>query len=264
MAKTKHGAKLWLIWPDTHFPEQDDEAVACAMKALTILKPHKTILLGDILDCGVFSAHTKRNIPDSLAYDFQEMELIPCNKLVDAIQKNTIEHTYMLEGNHEARVETWAVNNGRTAASIHTMLSPQKNISKGRKNFTWVPYSVPTGDRMGYVEIAKDLVAVHGWSHAKHAAAKHLDLSRSRSILHGHTHRAQMMCGRDPWTGHEIKAFSPGCLSKLAPLYMHGGTPTDWVHGIAIIYVGQNSWTEYIINIRKGYCVLPDGREVKI
>lgn len=260
----KPGSVTWFIFPDTHIPEHDEAALACAMKAHAFIKPDFSLHLGDLMDCGMFSQHSKRTIPESLAYDFKEQEVDPTNAFWDKVQKNTKRHSYYLLGNHEERVERWAAGQGQTALSVYSILSPVSTIAKGRKNFTMIPYSVPTGDRMGYVEIVKDeLVAVHGWSFAKNAAQIHLARSRSRSIVYGHTHRMQMEGGRDTWDGTPVKAFSPGCLSKLQPLYAVGGAPTDWVHGFAIVYVGKHSWTEYIVQIYNGKCVLPDGTEIK-
>lgn len=257
-------AKLWFIFPDIHFPEHDKKALKCALKAHEILKPTYSLFLGDVMDCGLFSTHAKKTIPESLGYDFLKKEVEPTNKLLDQVQDQTHKHTYFLCGNHEERIQRWSANNGSVAMSLFNMLDPCRVLSESRKNFTMIPYNIPTGDRMGFVQIAPNLVAVHGWSFAKNAARIHLDRSRSQSIIFGHTHRAQMECGRDPWTGKLIKAFSPGCLSKLQPLYAVGGSPTDWSHGFAIVYVGRNSWTEYIVNIVNGYCVLPDGQEVKV
>lgn len=255
--------KIWFVIPDCHIPEEDKDAMACMMKAHSLIKPDYTIQLGDLLDCAMFSMHPKRSISESLAYDFKTMELDPANLFWDQLQKDTRIHSYYLLGNHSDRIERWASTAGQTAQSIFSMLSPVNTIAKGRKNFTVVPYQVPTGDRMGYVQIAPDLVAVHGWSFARNAAQVHLQKSRSKSVVYGHTHRAEMIASRDPWTGTPIKAFSPGCLSKLQPLYAHGGSPTDWSHGFCIIYVGQKSWTDYIIQIFNGGCVLPDGREIR-
>lgn len=259
----KKTSKLWFVWPDTHFPEQDDEAVECAYRAHEILKPDNTILLGDMMDCEIFSTFTRRKMPDTVGYDFQEKEVDPLNALLDDLQHNTKQHTFFLEGNHEERIERWAANNGQVAQALFGVINPNKLIATGRRNFTMIPYTVPTGDRKGYVNIAKDLVAVHGWSWAKNAAQIHLDASRTKSVVFGHTHRHQVASSRDPWTGKPIKAFSPGCLCKLNPLYSAGGAPKDWTHGFGVIYVGRHSWTEYNISIHNGSCVLPDGTEIK-
>lgn len=266
------GAKLWVILPDVHFPEHSEEALALALKAVEVLKPTHTLLLGDVLDCSAFSEHSKRTIQEDEAYDFEEAEIKPCNAMLDFIQKNTKEHTYFLEGNHEARIERWAVKGGQANKSIYKLISPQHTLAKHRKNFTMVPYAVPTGAQRGFVQIVKHssqmrtggLVAVHGWSFARHAARLHLEKSRSQSIVFGHTHRQQVETSRDPWSGQIVKAFNPGTLSKLEPLYAVGGSPTDWSHGFALCYVGETSWTEYVCSIVNGAVVLPDGRQLRV
>jgi len=268
----KKTSKLWFIFPDIHFPDQEKEALEIAKAAHRILKPHNTVFLGDVLDCDIFSAHAKKTIEEAQTQDYLKLEINPCNALLDEVQNGTKEITYFLEGNHEQRIERWAVNNGRIGESLYPLISPAATIGKGRKNFKLIPYEVPTGMRRGFVQIVPDvqrmrtggLVAVHGWSFAKHAAAVHLEKSRSQSILFGHTHRAQSVATRDPWTGKMIKAFNPGTLSDLQPKYAHGGAPSDWTNGFAIVYVGQESWTEYCISIVNGRCVLPDGREIRL
>lgn len=272
--RAKGTSDLWFVFPDIHFPDHDPIALELALKAHEILKPEYSLLLGDVLDCGLFSSHAKKTISEAQGYDFKEQEIDPCNAMLDRIQKYTTKFTYYLEGNHEQRIERWAVNNGRVGESVYQLISPSHTLWKApkRENFKMIPYEVPTGTRMGYVQIVPNkvsmktggLVAVHGWSHAKHAARKHLELSRSQSIIHGHTHRTQLDVSRDPWTGKLIKAMSPGTLAKLQPVYAHGGQPSEWSHGFCLIFVGKTSWTEYLINIVNGSCVLPDGRELRI
>jgi predicted phosphodiesterase len=267
-------ANLWFILPDIHFPDHDETALAVALEAHRILQPDYSLFLGDVLDCGLFSSHAKKTIAESQGYDFKEKEIDPCNDMLDNVQSNTKQFTYFLEGNHEQRIERWAVNNGKVGESIYKLISPSHTLWKEpkRTKFKMIPYEVSTGNRMGHVEIVKPtnkmrtggLVAVHGWSFAKHAARVHLEKSRSRSIVYGHTHRMQLDVSRDPWTGKPIKAMSPGTLSKLQPIYAHGGSPSEWSAGFCLVYVGQESWTEYLVNIVNGGAVLPDGREIKL
>lgn len=259
----KRGSKLWFIFPDVHIPNHDEVALQCALKAHEKLKPTYSVFLGDVMDCELFSSHRKRTISETLAYDFKKVEVTPTNKFIDRVQKNTREHTYFLAGNHEERIERWASNNGQISQSLFSMLDPSSVLGEDRKNFTFVPYTDDSGGH-AHVRLAPDLVAVHGWSWAKHAAQIHLEKSRSQSIIFGHSHRHQVASARDPWTGQVIKAFNPGTLSKLQPIYMVGGNPSDWSHGFAIVYVGIQSWTEYCITIQNGKCVLPDGTEIKV
>ena len=139
-------------------------------------------------------------------------------------------------------------------------MSPQTLLSANRQNFTWVPY----GKSLPHYEITPNLWAIHGWYHARHAAAKHLEAAGSAvSIVHGHTHRQQLASTRNVVTGDVHKAWSPGCLAGLQPMYRHQ-QPTDWVHGFSMVYVGSNplDWTEYLITIEQGRCILPDGQEI--
>lgn len=263
-----------MIFPDIHFDEHDPEAVEVALAALRALQPDNVVLLGDTIDCELFATQAKKTIPLESAADFKKLEIDPCNAFLDEIQKYTKLHTYFLEGNHEQRIERWAANNGRVSESIYSLISPEHLLAQGRNNFSFVPYvyKQPTGQIKGFVQMVKQskrmktggLVAVHGWSYAKHASAIHLEKSRSQSIVYGHTHRAQSTTSRDPWSGALIKAWSPGTLSKLQPIYAHGGAPSDWSHGFGVVFVGTESWTDYTISIVKGSCVLPDGREIKL
>ena len=263
----KPSSKLWFVFPDIHIPEHDEAAVACAMQAHSLLKPDYSLFLGDVLDCGIFSAHNKRTLDELKVQDYEQIELDPARNLIDNVQKNTLIKTWFLGGNHEERIERWATSGGTVEQSLFGMLNPATTLSRTldgskRTKFEFVPYTKAQGS--SYVRIASDLVAVHGWSWAKHAAQIHLEKSRTQSVVFGHSHRHQVASSRDPWTGKVIKAFNPGTLSQLSMLYHVGGVPSDWSHGFALIYVGVNSWTEYCISINNGYCVLPDGTEIKV
>lgn len=266
-------AKLIFIIPDVHFPEHDETAVGLALEAHRILHPDETVLLGDLADAGLFSTHPKRSLIESKGYSYTEQEVKPINKFLDTVQKNTKDHTYYLEGNHEQRIERFCTNNGHLGEEIYNYISPYKTFIEGRKNITYVPYCKPDGNRHSYVQLIEGheeigmsgLVAVHGWSYSTNAAGIHLNKSRSQSIVFGHCHRSESKLTRDPWSGAVLKSWCPGTLSKLQALYHVGGTPSDWSWGFSLIYVGTASWTEYSIPISpRGQCVLPDGREIKI
>lgn len=261
MAKT-FNKKLVFVFPDTHIPYQDKRALKCALKAHALLRPGRTVHLGDLIDCAAFSAHGDRSVREIKVYDFLRDELGPANEFIDACQKNTGQYI-QIEGNHEYRVERWALRQGITGVSVYDLISPKVHLSKGRKNFKWVPYA-DVAAPMSYYQITSKLVAVHGWSFAKNAAQVHLDKARSMSMVYGHTHRHQVASTRDPFSKRVIRAFNPGTLSKLQPLYFVGGSPTDWSHGFGLIYCDKNGrdFSEYNITIHNGTCVLPDGRKI--
>ncbi len=265
-------AETWIFWPDTHFPDQNDEAVEVAKKIVEIIKPLNFCYLGDLIDCAIFSQHPKRSLIETKGYDFNKLEIEPANKLIDFTQKYTKNKTYFIEGNHCVRAERWCISAGRVGESIFEYFSPKILLSKNRKKFQYLPYCVPTGNfQQGYVEVVPEtsgmipaLSAVHGWSFAENAAAVHLNKSRSRSLIYGHVHRQEQKVSRDPWSGKVVMAASPGCLSKLQPIYATGNSPSSWVNGLGLLFVGSESWSYYNLLIVNGRCVLPDGREIRI
>lgn len=260
---TKSGSQLIMVLPDLHIPNHDEAALGCVLKAYKYLRPQKVIVLGDWLDCEQFSSHGIQSMAELRAHRFIEDEVDPTNRVLDKLQKYKNELIYV-EGNHEFRIERWAVKwGGRLGPDFYKLMAPRKLLGEGRKKFTWIPYM----DHLSHYQItpalknSSELWALHGWSHAKRASAAHLDKAVSVSVVHGHTHRMQMETKREPSTGRVLKSWSPGCLSKLQPLYM-ANNPTQWSHGFSLIFIGKSSWTDYTVSIHNGQCVLPNGKEI--
>lgn len=246
--------------PDAHFPNVDRKALECALRCVEYLKPHLVIVLGDWLDADGFSSHAKSKVRTMVARSYLEAEIVPCRATLDRLQQNGRQLVY-LEGNHEYRVERWAIKHaGSAAADIFAALDPKSLLSlrsngRQRKNFTWVPYK-------DHYAIAPDLWAVHGWSTSKNAAADHLARGRNLSIVHGHTHRMGSATERLP-SGQTVTAMSPGCLAELAPDWLPA--PTTWVHGLTLIYQSARDpfdWTPYNVLIKDGRAVLPHGEAI--
>jgi predicted phosphodiesterase len=246
---------------DIHWENRDDEALHTAMAAMEDFKPDIVVIGGDLLDCSPFSHHPRKKMVEGLGRGWNERELVPAIQFLDWVQDRT-SYTYFLEGNHEEWIERFCMTGGAAYRAIYDIISPKRNLSRGRKNFKYISYTNTKGTSGGCVKLSPRLSVVHGWTTCKHAAAKHLELSRTRSIIFHHTHRRQMATGRDPWSGQPIEAFSAGCLCKLQPIYAHGGSPTEWTHGFWVAYLGKHSYTAYPIPIIKGAAVLPDGRKI--
>lgn len=244
-----------LAFGDTHFPEQDDNALEVFRKVVQDTKPDIVVCLGDVIDCKAFATHA----PDITGDTPYQHELALANELFDFIQGHCGK-LVMLEGNHEYRVIRYAARE-RVGQATLSMLSPRKNISRGRKNFQYVPYDGHEGMYSHYA-ISKNLVAVHGWSFAQDATRTHLKLSQGRSIIHGHTHRADHVMSQAVWGKGTIEAMSAGCLCKLIPTY-NVGNPVTWVNGFIQGFIGSKSHSLYFVPIVDGACVMPDGKEVK-
>jgi predicted phosphodiesterase len=249
--------------------------MACVLHVAQSWRPDKIVILGDWLDGAAFSAHGHRTFAEK-APAFVSEEIAPCNDFLDALQGRSNRPIVYCEGNHEARVERYAVGLGGPGHDLYKLMSPRTLLthrvnSHGkprtkRKHFTWVPY-LGKGVHSHHV-IARErkhssaLIAIHGWSTARAAARVHLDKARDVSVVHGHTHRAQSDQSRHRLTGRLIKAWSPGCLCDLNPTYT-ANSPNDWTHGFSLVYVGRDSWTDHTIPIfSDGSCILPSGKRV--
>lgn len=258
----KPGNHCVVVLPDIHFPEQDPVALEIVLKVLEYLKPQRLVFTGDVLDCGPFSEHAQKSFIEIKAHDFKRDEIDPANAFLDRAQKHAYE-TIFEEGNHEWRVERAAVKYGKMLQSVYDLISPRTLLSANRKNFTYIPY-IADAPITSHYKITPNLWALHGVTHAKHAASVTLDKLLSVSCVFGHIHRAQSHVRRNPITGEAIQVWSPGCLSKLQPIWRHPA-PTDWVHGFSIIYCKNDltEWTAYNPIITNGSVVLPDGRSIK-
>jgi len=257
--------KLVFIFPDIHFPHHDKKALECALRAHEALRPGRTIQLGDMLDCDIFSSHVAVSIDDTRGYDFIRDEIEPARAFTDRCLKNTRKYIQMA-GNHEYRIERRCIDWGTVGMSVHGMINPQRLLGQDRGvEWEWVPY-VNAKVPMSYYRICKSLIAVHGWSFGRHAARIHLDATRDSSVVFGHIHRQQAATTRNPFTGQILRAWSVGCLSELQPLYQTDGKPTEWVHGFGLVYVGSDGrkFSEYTVTIENGSCVLPDGTQIKV
>jgi len=123
MAKKASGGHLVMIIPDVHFPIENKQAVEVTKKALTILKPTRTVFLGDMLDCGAFSTHGAKTLKELRQSNFIEEEVKPGNDFIDFAQKYTKTETAFVEGNHESiQIDTEVLtDNGWIVASKLTM-----------------------------------------------------------------------------------------------------------------------------------------------
>jgi predicted phosphodiesterase len=250
---------LVMVLPDLHIPDHDPLALECALKIHETLRPARTVILGDWLDAEGFGKFRNVDFASRKAHDFKLEEVDPCNEVLDRLQENTDLLVY-IEGNHEFRIELCAANLGKQFEGIYSLISPERLLSEGRNDFLWVPYR----EKLSHYKIAKDLLALHGWTYGKDAARKHLAYAKRWSLIFGHTHLRLSAMTREPITDQYYKAISPGCLANLQPKY-RTHEPTDWVHGVELFYVKDDltKWQNFPIDIINGEAVLPDGRLIR-
>ena len=192
---------------------------------------------------------------------WRKVRLVLANNLLDHTQRYS-DYSAFIEGNHCWRIDRWAAKTAE-GKGAYSLLSPRLNLSRGRKNWTYIKYGSANG-RLPHYKLNKRVVAVHGWSYAKNVAAVHLAMSQGRSVLFGHCHRIQTSVVQGVWddTG-TVQARSGGCLCNRVPIY-GTGNPVEWTNGFILGYLGTHSDTMYTVTINGNSCVLPSGKEVRV
>lgn len=256
-------------FPDIHWSQRDERALSIAEAAHRYFQPDITVVGGDLLDCGPFSRFPTSTMAEALSGSWVEEELDPACRWLDKIQQRTKQTTIFLEGNHEARVEKVCASGGRALQAMYPLVSPRLNIQRGRKRFVYVPWNTDgctVGPGAGKYDLSPNLTVVHGWFTSKYPARKHLDTSRTQSVIFHHTHRVDSVTLKNPWDNTLLTGTGTGCLCKLMPLYAHGGKPTEWCHAFWVAFISRRNplWnTHYTVEIGPYGAVMPDGKEIK-
>lgn len=249
-------SRVMIAFGDVHIPYHHTTATEVFARVVEHMEPDLLICLGDLLDCSQFSTHAPTwGVAQT---EYQEDLRVAC-ELLDRLQKHA-RKLVILEGNHEYRIDRWAAatDEGRGA---YSMLAPRKRLTQDRECL-YIPYGSANG-RYPHFRVNSRIVAVHGWSYARHATKHHLAMSQGRSVIHGHTHHADATIIQSVWhRGRIIEARSAGCLCQLVPLY-GTGRPVEWVHAFILGFLGRRSDTLYTVPIIGDRCILPDGTEVR-
>lgn len=232
-----------VIIPDTHGAKVDEAALAACLGDIKSLNPDEIILLGDHVDAGGFLAqhHTMGFVAES-AYTY-ESDIAATNAFLDALStaapRAKVEY---IEGNHERRIEQWALTqtlrNSRDAEFLRRAFAPEfllrlkeRGIAYYRQSEFYDDLPLPGTIRKGKCYFT------HGTSTSKQATTVTLN-SFAGNVCFGHTHREQSSSARPVHAG-QIRAWNPGCLCELQPLWQHGN-PVSWTHGWALQLANRN------------------------
>lgn len=241
----KTGAFCRIIIPDTHGCYTDWAALSAVMSDLESMSEsiQEVVFLGDHLDCGGFlSQHFTIGYVAEADYSYEE-DVAATNTMLDKLQKVCGGATYhYLEGNHERRVEKWAVTQAlrhkRDAAYLRKLVSAETVLSLGKRGVKLYQQGqcydgmrIPSTIRLGQCSFT------HG-SRTGESPAKLMLKDFGGNVVFGHTHRMDSYASRSVQYG-EMGAWCPGCLCRLQPLWQHTQV-TSWVHGYGLQLVRQD------------------------
>ena len=238
-SNSKLGSYLRVVIPDTHGSHVDPYAIGAFLKDLADIGKNvrEVVWLGDHLDCGGWLAqhHTMGFVAET-ASTFRD-DVDAANDLLDRVQSitPTAAHHY-IEGNHEARLEKWCVTqslrNSIDAEYLRSMCGFDVQLRLKERGFQVYRRSgnYCGSDHHGCIKLGH-CYFTHGNSTAKHAAQAMLQ-KFGGNIVYGHTHREDEAI--ENTVAHGVsKAWCPGCLCKLQPLWMDTN-PTNWNHGYGL------------------------------
>jgi hypothetical protein len=257
------GHKVAAILPDPQFgfmrnvagdliPFHDPKALSASITMLRALKPDVVVILGDTFDLPVLGKYRKHPAYEQLI----NPTLQAGYEWLSAIS-SICDEVYMLEGNHDLRLQTYILDYAKEVFGIKRagdppdgwpVLSIPHLVHLDELGINYVP-----GYPVCRVELAPNLVAIHG---------KKLKLSQVISdekvcVVQGHTHHAAV-------TYHQYRGItsqqqrwvaSPGCLCKTdgtVPGVNHAidprsqepiDSPQDWHQGIGVITYREDGST---------------------
>lgn len=250
--KRDSGDIVRVIIPDTHGAKSSRQAIAAMLSDIKALNPQEIILLGDHVDCGGHLAqHHVMGYVAETTYSYED-DLAEANAFLDSLRSAAPEAKIeYIEGNHERRIETWAVTqvlrNTRDAEGLRKLYAPefrlflsQRGIPYYRQGQFYDGLPIP-----GVIKRGK-CYFFHGISTAKNATAKTVEQLAGNCVF-GHTHRAESTVVRKLGSG-VIGSWNPGCLCDLQPLWQHTN-PTAWTHGYGIQLVHDTDFLHLNIPI---------------
>lgn len=232
-----------VVIPDTHGCQVDPAAIGAVLDDLEALDAREVVMLGDHLECGGFLAqHWTLGYVAQAEYTF-EQDVDAANDLLDKIQARCPKAViHYLEGNHERRIESWcitqALKHGRDGAFLLRQFGTQSQLHLERRGIRfyqqgrfYMDLTIPATIKLGHCYFT------HGHTAARHAAAVMLE-RYGNNVVYGHTHRSDEASSRTVDRG-TIKAWCPGALCQLQPLWQHTA-PTTWTHGYGVQLVQES------------------------
>lgn len=228
---------------DVHGMMMDRAAVTAMLGDIKRLDPDEVVIGGDLLECGGWLAkHQPIGFIASCDYTYQE-DVNAANELLDQVREAAPSaEIHYLEGNHEDRVERWIVDqvmaSKRDAAFLHSLASPMALLRLQERGIKYYRRTeiYGTGLPRGWIVLGK-MHFTHSLAYSKNAARDAV-LKTAGNVTYFCTHREDTASIVFPTVGL-VKAFNPGCLCQMQPVWRHSD-PTTWSQGYAVDYIAKS------------------------
>lgn len=222
---TKEDIERIAFIPDIHIPYQDESLVSSALRFVRRVKPHRVVLLGDLVD---FHSISRWNSAQERLDDLQD-ELDEAQDFLARLRKASGDAPIeLVEGNHDLRMRTYVAENARALTSLRSLKYEQLlGLQDHRVNYY---------PGHGFL-LRPNFVVKHGNMIRKGSgqSAKAEALAANASGISGHTHRL----GRYRLDGYApLEWWEAGTLSRVDAPYVVG--PPDWEQGMVYGHFAKN------------------------
>ena len=282
VAANKSDVKTTVILPDPQVgyrrldsgelvPMHDEQAIACSIELLALIRPQRVIFLGDTLDFAEWSS--KFLVLPEFVFTTQPTIDYAHRYLAESLAAAgpQVEDAVLFEGNHDERLAKAIARNAMAAMRLRQANAPE----------SWPVMSVPHLLRLeelgiryadGYPAIRLKIADAHGAQTAlfalhgeKMSMEKQAKIERV-STVQGHAHHFSMHAETaDMGDGQaaEVESWSLGCLCRTdgAVPSTKGGTDSfgryvtrieSWQHGIGVLTEDEEGWNLEPVRIRNG------------
>lgn len=252
--------RVVVVFPDVHGSSADALAVSAFLGDVKALDPDMVIGLGDLIDCGGFLAqHHVMGFVAETEYSYED-DLQAAGRFLDAVQAAAPRAEFrLIEGNHDARTERWAVTQSlrktRDAEFLRRLVSPQEVLGFSKRGIAYYRRTAIYDDLpvQGATKVGK-LIFAHGLLNGNSDPNSILNRFAT-NVVYGHTHQMASKVRRT--ADGPIGAWNLGTLAKLQPLYAHS-SPTLWTHGYGVFVFARSGRFQPIpVTILNGESLLP-------
>ena len=235
-----------VVFPDIHFPNQDEKAFSCALKIIKAVNPTAFLLLGDAID-GESVSHWqwKRRKRPPLEYQLPAIkkEIRLGNRGLDridkALEKTRTKKKIFCQGNHEIWFDYFVEENPYLED-----YTSRKAFKFDERGYEWHPYGEV------FPVLDSKLYAYHGGHYVGISHARAHALNMGCNIIYGHTHDCQKAVITHIDGAH--MAHSLGCFTDMTKTYLKG-RPVNWTHNVAIVDILDNgNFNLVCLNINDG------------
>lgn len=234
---------------DIHGMLMDKAAVNVFLHDLRDLEADEIVLGGDILECGGWLArHQPIGFVANCDYSYQE-DVRAANWFLDEVQKAAPSAViHYIEGNHESRVERWCMDTAMAhKCDVEFLLSafgPQAVLRLKERGIHYYNRHEIHGKGLmrGWIKLG-EMFFTHSLTYSKNAARDAVGKTAG-NITYFCTHREDTATIVFPGVGM-CKAFNPGCMSTLMPIYRHTD-PTSWSQGYGIDLIAKSGKFQHI------------------